>query len=52
MRIFLGAPYIFSTVDTRGAVFFGMGAGGGGAPRPLPPGSVTVQAIEPGKGSA
>jgi hypothetical protein len=42
MRIFLGAPYIFSTVDTRGAVFFGMGARGGAAP--LPSGSATVHA--------
>jgi hypothetical protein len=37
MTIFLGAPYIFSTVDTRGAVFFGMGARGRRAPCPLAP---------------
>jgi hypothetical protein len=34
MTVFLGAPYIFSTVDTSGAVFFGMGARGRRAPAP------------------
>jgi hypothetical protein len=34
---FLGAPYMFLTVDTGGAVFFGMGARGRRAPCPLAP---------------
>jgi hypothetical protein len=34
MRVFLGAPYIFSTVDTSGAVFLAWAPGGAA---PLPP---------------